>query len=119
MDMNEYQSLASRTMRTESDLERLRHAGEGFATEAGEYIDAIKKLRYGKPLDRANLKEEIGDLLFYCAMAANGLGESLQDIASANIAKLRARYPEGFTERDAKSRDLLAEAVAMTGRVTK
>jgi NTP pyrophosphatase (non-canonical NTP hydrolase) len=117
MQFNEFQSLCRRTMREEDNLERIKHAGEGFASEAGEYIDAIKKTRYGKPLDRTNLIEEVSDILFYCAMAAEGLGISLNDIAQVNVNKLRARYPEGFTARDATIRDLSAEAVAMTGVV--
>ncbi len=115
MQFNEFQNLCRRTMRDEDDLERIKHAGEGFASESGEYIDAIKKTRYGKELDRTNLIEEVSDILFYCAMAAEGLGVSLDSIAKVNINKLRARYPEGFTEHDANFRDLNAEAVAMVG----
>ena len=54
---------------------RLLHAGIGLATESGEFLDALKKaIFYGKELDRVNLQEEIGDLLWYCAIALDELG---------------------------------------------
>jgi NTP pyrophosphatase (non-canonical NTP hydrolase) len=116
MNLNEYQSLANRTLRPDDSDNTLLHAGMGMATEAGEFLDTLKKHRfYGKPIDVGNLIEECGDLLWYCAAAARGLGVSLDDIAQANIAKLRARFPDGFAAHDAMHRDLAAEAVAMTG----
>ena len=40
-------------------LKRLLHAGMGLSTEAGEFLDALKKhIFYGKELDRVNLAEE-------------------------------------------------------------
>jgi NTP pyrophosphatase (non-canonical NTP hydrolase) len=42
------------------------HMAVGIAGEAGELLDAIKKgFAYNKPLDRANIVEELGDTLFY------------------------------------------------------
>ncbi len=86
---------------------RLMHAAMGMCTEAGEFQDQLKRhLFYGKPLDDVNLAEEVGDLLWYCALAANALGVNLADVAEKNIAKLRARYPDKFTEHDALNRDI-------------
>lgn len=106
MSFSEYQALAQRT---EKDLpfftDRLMHAQLGLSSEAGEFADALKRHTiYGKELDRENLKEELGDLLWYMALAANALGESLGTIAAANIAKLRDRYPEKYTDADALAR---------------
>ena len=39
--------------------------------------------------------------------------EDLEQIARANVGKLMARYPAGFTEHDAIHRDVHAEVVAM------
>ena len=50
---------------------------------------------YGKPLDEANLREEIGDLLFYVAHATNAMGWKLSEILDENDAKLEKRYPTG------------------------
>jgi hypothetical protein len=44
----------------------LWHMAIGLSGEAGEILDACKKYAiYCKPLDRDNLKEELGDLFFY------------------------------------------------------
>jgi NTP pyrophosphatase (non-canonical NTP hydrolase) len=84
---------------------RLEHAAKGLATEAGEFHDALKKhLFYGRPLDKENLKEELGDLMWYVALAANALGVPLSSILEANVAKLQRRYPQGFTEAAAIER---------------
>ena len=104
-------------LRTESTVfnmeegdERLLHAGIGLATESGEFLDALKKhIFYGKPLDRTNLKEEIGDLQWYCAIALDELDSSFEEVQETNIAKLKARYPDKFTEERAETRDLVKE----------
>ena len=82
------------------------HAAIGIAGEAGEVLDAVKKAwAYGKPLDVANIKEELGDILFYVQAMANTLDMTVQDIMDANVAKLAKRYPEGvFTQRHAIER---------------
>jgi len=90
---------------------RLLHAVMGIGTEAGEIQDAVKKhLFYGKPLDVVNLKEESGDIFWYLAILADILGEAnFTNMLQMNIAKLRARYPEKFTEEAAIIRDLDTE----------
>lgn len=95
---------------------RLLHAGMGMATEAGEFIDALKKhLFYGKPLDRVNLAEEVGDLLWYCALALDELGVDFDSVLETNIKKLSARYPEKFTEHHAENRNLEVERNILEG----
>ena len=90
--------------------DRLLHAGIGIATESGEFLDALKKhVFYGKDLDRVNLKEELGDLLWYIAIAMDELGTDFNTEQLRNIAKLSARYPEKFTREAAEFRDLLKE----------
>jgi NTP pyrophosphatase (non-canonical NTP hydrolase) len=88
----------------------LLHASMGLVTEAGEFQDMLKKhVFYGKPLDKVNLKEEIGDLLWYCAIALEALGTDFQAVMQTNIDKLKARYPEKFTEEKAENRNLVRE----------
>lgn len=90
--------------------QRLLHAGIGLATESGEFLDALKKhVFYGKDLDTVNLGEEMGDLFWYCAIVADELGLDLSKVMETNIAKLKARYGEKFTEEAAESRDLDTE----------
>lgn len=127
MNPNEYQKLAERTecnqnvsaMRFgENGLKaiRLNHAVIGINAEGGELATALQRwLYYGKPLDETNIKEELGDLFWYIAEACNALGFSMETIMEANIAKLRQRYPEKFSEVLAaeENRDRAAEARAI------
>ncbi len=89
---------------------RLLHGGIGLATEAGEFLDALKKhIYYGKDLDRINLAEELGDLFWYCAIIADELDVPFAKIMEKNISKLKARYGEKFSEEKADNRDLKTE----------
>ncbi len=95
---------------TVDGTKRLLHAGIGLSTEAGEFLDALKKhIFYGKELDRVNLKEEMGDLFWYLAIACDELGVEFEPLMETNIAKLKARYGEKFTEHKAENRDLETE----------
>lgn len=89
---------------------RLLHGAMGVSTESGELLDALKKhIYYGKPLDVVNLKEEVGDCLYYLAMICDTLGITIEDAMRLNVAKLAKRYPEGFTQQDATNRDIPLE----------
>lgn len=109
MHINDYGILA---LRTEAPLpttiDRLNHAQLGFATEGGEFATVVKRVKiYGKemtPEMRENAIEEVGDLLWYAAIAADALGTTLAHIAEANISKLRERFPEKYTAEAAEAR---------------
>lgn len=91
---------------TDKVSERVIHAAMGISTEANEILDAVKKtLFYGKPLDKVNLKEEIGDCFWYLALLADELGVSFEEVMETNINKLKARYPEKYTDDLAINRD--------------
>ncbi len=100
MELDEYQKLALRTAgHRESQDKVLTYAALGLAGESGEVAEIIKKTFYhGHALDKESLHKELGDVLWYLAVMADGLGFSLDQIAQTNIAKLRARYPEGFSD---------------------
>ena len=92
------------------------HGALGIVTEAAEIADAVKKsIFYGKPFDLVNLQEEIGDCFWYLAILAKEAGMSFDDIMAQNIAKLKARYPDNFTEHHALNRDLKAERNVLEG----
>lgn len=94
----------------------LLHAGLGFATEAAEFLDAIASHVFeGKPLDLTNLGEEIGDNQWYAGIAADAIQTTLAVIQRTNIAKLRARFPDKFTEEHAENRDLARERTILEG----
>jgi NTP pyrophosphatase (non-canonical NTP hydrolase) len=46
-----------------------------------------------RPLDRDHLREELGDALWCLTAVGHCLGIDLDELATANIEKLRARYP--------------------------
>ena len=74
----------------------LLHMGCGVSTEANELLDAIKKHTiYQKPLDVENIKEELGDLLFYMSNLMQSVGLSFEEVLHHNIDKLSVRYSSG------------------------
>jgi len=82
----------------------------GLVTEAGEFLDMLKKhVFYGRPIDKVNADEELGDVSWYLRVGAHELEKSLLGIMERNAAKLRLRFPEKFTEADANVRNLDAE----------
>ncbi len=105
MDFDIYEMMAMRTAKPMSVDDDLMHAAFGLAGEAGEFCDAIKKsLVYDRELDRENCIEELGDILWYVALACAALEVSMEDVASKNIEKLRKRYPEKYTDALAAAR---------------
>ena len=80
----------------------------GLCGESGEAIDIVKKwLAQGHELDKAHLAKELGDIAWYLAETATALGLTLEEIFQANIDKLRARYPEGFSTEKSLHREEL------------
>ena len=98
MEINEYQKLAMTTLN--QDIEKkdiLINAVMGLCSESGEAIDIVKKqLFQGHELDEEHLKEELGDIAWYLAEAAEALGVGLDEIFVSNIEKLKKRFPDGF-----------------------
>lgn len=83
----------------------LIHAAFGIAGESGEIVDAVKKhVFYGKPLDVKNLREEVGDVMWYIALMCRTLNVTLEELMQENIDKLTARYPEKYTDELAITR---------------
>lgn len=81
------------------------HTALGLTGEAGEYADAIKKIDiYGKASDIENLREELGDILFYLQAACNYWGFTLEDLMASNVIKLSKRYKGAFTKEEAAAR---------------
>lgn len=93
---------------------RLLHGAIGCCTEAGELLDAVKKaLFYNRRMDETNLKEEVGDLLWYIALVIDSQGWTFEDVMDRNIQKLRIRYPEQFSEQAEQDRDYNKEATVL------
>ena len=99
MTLEEYEQLAARTLNPSlSRDQRLLDAAAGLAEEAGEVLGLVRKHVFmGHTLDPARVTTELGDALWCLTAAAGALGVSLEDVAAANIAKLRRRYPDGYS----------------------
>lgn len=68
----------------------------GLAGETGEVCEKLKKAIRDEagaisPERKALLAKELGDVLWYIAALSTELGLSMEDIATANLAKLAAR----------------------------
>ena len=111
MEIKEYQEKSARTLaKLETPLQDDLHMVLGMQTEVAEIADAYKKhMAYGKTLDLVNVKEELGDAMWYISNLCNLHGWDLRDIMQTNIDKLQARYPEKFDSHLAQNRNLTVE----------
>jgi len=92
-------NVIAREMTTENA--HLMHMAIGISGEAGELLDAIKKvIIYGQDLDLVNVKEELGDLEFYIDGFRQGCGLTRKEIIDGNIGKLSKRYHSGSYSND-------------------
>lgn len=97
MTPNEYQELALRTANTEDKQELIENGTLGLSGESGEIADILKKYKFqGHKLDKVHMAKELGDVLWYAAILAEGLEIDLETVMKDNIAKLENRYPNGF-----------------------
>ncbi len=81
----------------------------GLANEVGEVAGKIKKIfrdRGGEitDADRRALMLELGDVLWYLAELCTRLGIALDDVAAANLEKLRGRAERGTLRGDGDER---------------
>ena len=95
MNLTDYQRSAARTMNSALAPDELMiDAAAGLAEESGEVLGMVRKHLYRKrELDGDALAEELGDTLWCIAAVATAAGLTLEEIAAANIEKLRRRYP--------------------------
>lgn len=97
MTLNEYQQAVMRTASGLDHHELLMNAALGICGEGGEVADLVKKAAFqGHGLDREHMAKELGDCFWYLAVGAKAIGYTLDEIGQMNLAKLEARYPNGF-----------------------
>ncbi len=99
MDFDTYQT-AARSTAIYDKKHSITYPALGLAGETGEVMEHVKKmLRDGNGVmdndRREKIMKEIGDVLWYVANLSADLGFSLNDIAEANIAKLKSRQERG------------------------
>ena len=105
MNFDDYQREAARKggsdLLPDNQEKGLNCAAMDLAGEAGEVCDLVKKWQHHRaPRDVEKLRKELGDVLWYVAHACNVMGWTMEDIAALNVAKRRARYPDGFNTAD-------------------
>jgi len=101
--LKEYQELCRRSAKKfETSEKEILTWGLGIAGEAGDVASCIKKTFAHDNDQRAGIRENIGDSLWYMAMICNFFNWNMQEILDENIEKLRKRYPDGFTIENAK-----------------
>ena len=112
-----YEEIMSRITSNEKNIQLL-HAAMGISTELGEFSDNLKKyLFYGSKLNIVNAREELGDIMWYIALACRSLDVSLEDICEKNINKLKIRYPDKFTNESAENRNIEEETRVLSDGV--
>jgi NTP pyrophosphatase (non-canonical NTP hydrolase) len=96
MEFKEYQQRTAETdQKAGEDLEAVAVHLLGLAGEAGSVAAAYKKKLRDKDAHgtwKIQLREELGDVLWYVATVARKVGLDLDDIAAANLHKTRNRW---------------------------
>ena len=94
MTLSSYQKAASSTAIYPTQ-HAITYPALGLAGEAGEVANKVKKIIRDGKLDKAALKGEIGDCLWYIAALCRDLNIDLGDVAKANLEKLQDRKARG------------------------
>jgi len=103
MNLKEYQEICKITAKKdyETPTEEILTWGLGITGEAGDVASCIKKTFAHKNDQKAGIRENIGDTLWYAAMICNFFNWDMNEVLGENVEKLKARFPQGFTEKDA------------------
>lgn len=111
MNLDFYQKEAKKTAiyRGQGEFMGLVYTTLGLNGEAGEFAEKVKKVwrdSNGEVPDETLqlLKKELGDTLWYLALAAEELGLSLDEVASHNLEKLQARVKAGTVKGSGDNR---------------
>lgn len=104
LSLNAYQRAASETAvypdAGEGNINALSYVTLGLVGEAGEIANKVKKVIRDSDgvmsaTTRADIRKEVGDVLWYVARLADELGVPLGYIADANLGKLYDRKDRG------------------------
>lgn len=109
-DLNEYQTLALRTVKPDNFLDSVMHCVMGMTGEIGEFIE----LPYDSREKRIG---EIGDCMWYSAVLANLLGFQYEHVM-VEASKLRNSEVHAFQWRSGEEMALIW-ACRLTDRVKK
>lgn len=101
MELNKYQEEAYSTAL--ESTKNLNYMMLGLAGEAGETAGKYKKVIRGDlPIEEAQkeLLKEVGDCLWYISGVCSVFGVALEDVAQANLDKLKSRQERGVIKGD-------------------
>ncbi len=114
MTFGEYQAAAQETAIYPSPTLNGQNVGFvypalGLAGEAGEIAEKCKKILRDKngivsDEDKLLIKKEIGDQIWYIAALCKEFGLSMDEVAVANIDKLRSRKERGVIQGSGDNR---------------
>lgn len=108
-DLSSYQKASRSTWSLIQTDHPIVYPTLGLANEAGEVAGKIKKIFRDKggvigEAERAALKDELGDVLWYLAQLCTELGLTLEEVAAANLEKLSSRQRRGTLYGDGDTR---------------
>ena len=93
INFNQYQKEAFDLISEDGRKDMVLNGVLGLAGESGECCDIVKKNGFqGHELNKEHLIEELGDVMWYIAETASGLGVTLEEVAQYNLDKLHKRY---------------------------
>lgn len=109
MNFEEYQARSRKTAKYPDVGANYVYPTLGLAGEAGEVAEKIKKVirdKGGQVNDetRAEIKKELGDVLWYTAQLSTELGISLEDVAASNLKKLYDRMEREVLQGEGDNR---------------
>ncbi len=91
----------------------LIHGALGLYSEAGEILESVLHGLFTDltkvNMDEVNLKEEVGDSMWYLAMLSTYGEFTMSEAGQAIIEKLKARYPDKFSTENCLNRNVDAE----------
>lgn len=96
MTLNQFQVVSSSTVDEKlSYRETLEHALYGLGAECGEVLSIFQKQLQGHKIDAADLREELGDVMWFVATLCSIFGWTMAEVAHGNVQKRNRRYPGG------------------------
>lgn len=106
MNFDEYQQNTNKTAGAYGEQEAALMGNTlGLVGESGELANKVKKMLFhGHPDMPDEIREEVGDILWYAAQICTHQGWNMSEVAQENLDKLAARYPRGFTYQDSIER---------------
>lgn len=104
MDFSNYQFRAGKTAKYPNNpVLGVLYTSLGLASEAGEVAGKVKKMIRDDDMElthdrKQQIIDELGDVLWYCAMVATELNVTLAEVAIRNIQKLEDRNQRGVIQ---------------------